>query len=118
MRRFLSKKILTGEYIFDYRLPYSRPIGFERLKTSEQKMIEALKQRRIDALCITPNVDYIIELKTKADTTAIGELLTYDTLYQNAIKGAKRTKLWLVCNESNPDIEKVAAKHNIHIEVI
>lgn len=81
-------------------------------------MIIALKQKRIDAVCQTPNVDYIIEVKKRANTQAIGELETYEHLYNQLLLGSKRIQKVIVCLESDPDIEQVAKSHNIKIYAI
>ena len=118
MKKFLAKGIIVGDYEFDYRLPYPAPAGFELKPTWEQKMITAYRQKRIDAICRTPHIDYIIEVKKRANTQALGELEVYEVLYKKVVGIYRQIKKVIVCIEEDSDIEEAAKSHNIEIYLI
>lgn len=60
-------------------------------------MARALTQRRVDVVAHTPKETWILEIKERAGTTAIGQLLLYQALYVRDIAPTISPRLGLIC---------------------
>jgi len=118
MKRFLAGKYIMGKYTFDYRLPVTIDPRWEMLPPNLKKMMIALKQRRLDALCETQRVDYIIEVEPRLSSRGIGQLLTYKHIYMTKVKPGKRIELVSVVASADKDTLEVAKAHGITVYVV
>jgi hypothetical protein len=60
-------------------------------------MATALTQRRVDVIAATPKELWILEIKDRVGTTAIGQLLLYQALYIRDIDPTANPRLGLIC---------------------
>ena len=114
-KKFIRKFRIPGNYVFDLRLPVKLPERVEQYPPNVRRALYSLKARRLDLVIETPEMDYLVEFKVRANTQGIGQLLTYREIYTTKIKPGRLTQLLLVCMESDEDIEKVAKKLGITI---
>jgi len=60
-------------------------------------------RKRIDAVCYAPNEDWVIEVKKKLNYEALGEVLTYATLYREQ-NPSKIVRAGIVCREIEEEL--------------
>ena len=76
------------------------------------RLVFAVSRLKIDCVVKTsPHSVSIIEAKKRADTSAIGQLLTYKHLYCK--EHSVSVNMILVCNSIHPDIEVLCRVHHI-----
>lgn len=75
-------------------------------------------QKRIDVLADAYSEWWIIELRSQAKAEAIGRLLMYDTLFEEEKPDRRKTKLILVTDRYDKDVEKTAKRFNIEYIII
>jgi len=114
-KKFLRKYRIPGNYIFDFRLPVELPPRVELYPPEVRRALRALKARRLDIVIETKELDYLVEIKVRANAYGIGQLLAYREIYTTKVKPGKPTQLLLVCEESDKDIEEVAKRFGITI---
>ena len=90
----------------------------EEIKANYKKMWEALIQKRIDVLVETKEYWNIIELRTRASSTAVGRLLQYLNLWWKDPPDQKPVKLILVTDSPDPDLEGLVQMANIELIVV
>lgn len=74
-----------------------------------------LSRRRIDALGLTKSNAHIIEITGDAGTTTLGQLLTYNHLYQLDHPAHQPPRLILVARSIQTDMLIPLHAHNIEI---
>jgi len=77
-----------------------------------------LSQCRIDAIGYNGEQGTIIELKGRAMTDAVGQLLSYQALYKLTKDTTENLPLLLICEDIPTDIQTVCRKHNIEVVII
>jgi len=116
--RFIAKKIITGKYSFQYRLPTEyKPIPKELLP-EERRMILALRELKIDILIETPTLDYICEVKRQTDTRMLGQLETYRNIYVTKVKPGRAVQLVAIVEAEDPTLKAVFAERGIRVIVV
>lgn len=76
-------------------------------------MAKTLTQRRIDVIGYKGNKISIVELKLDPGVSVLGQLLSYQTLYDREHPEAKSTELILIANKIDNDLTYVLKQHNI-----
>jgi len=105
-KRFIRKFRIPGNYIFDFRLPVELPPRIEQYPPNVRRALRALKARRIDIVIETPELDYLVEIKTRANAYGVGQLLAYNEIYTTKVKPGRRTQLLLVCEVADIYMKK------------
>lgn len=85
----------------------------EEAKDPMKRMWRANLAKRADAIGETENEVWIIEVADTPGLRAIGQLLTYLSLWQEDPKIAKIERAVLVCNVVDTDLIASAAKYGI-----
>lgn len=101
---------------YDVRVGQGRDPGPSISAKYRQLGIE-LSQRRIDAIGHTATHLDIIEITTRAGIHAIGQLVTYPTLYLESYHPTLPLRQCLVCSELAPDVDSTLAKLGIHLYI-
>jgi len=78
-----------------------------------EKMWRALTAKRSDAIAELANEIWIIEVTDYAGMRALGQLLTYHSLWLKDPPVSKPEKLVLVASETDPSIREPLLKQNI-----
>jgi hypothetical protein len=76
-------------------------------------MAKTLTQRRVDLIGVTDAVDWIIELKPRANIHAIGQLLVYQKLYNLKYPHRPLPRLALVAAYKGYDLDPTLQEYNI-----
>lgn len=88
------------------------PDGSTRLQR-EIAYIETAK--RVDAIAYTQEPAIIFEVKPRAGTTAVGQLITYGDLWHQDNPFRSRPRLWLITDRLQPDIGFVLTKNGLQL---
>lgn len=95
------------------------PAGIpENDKDPMEHMWRALTSKRADAIAETETDVWLIEVASSPGMRSLGQLLTYHALWIADPKIKKPTRLVLVANELDPDIEPIYAPHNIFVHLV
>lgn len=78
----------------------------------------ALTTKRIDVLYFDGPIAVIVEVKVRAGTTAVGELITYRDLYMKTPGFTGMTRMVLVTDELQPDMASVLDSLGIHYVIV
>jgi hypothetical protein len=76
-------------------------------------MAKTLTQRRVDLVGVTEAIDWIIELKPRANIHAIGQLLVYQKLYVIKHPDRPQPRLALVAAYKGFDLDPTLEEYNI-----
>jgi len=103
----------------DYDIHVGEGMKIDPTWTPEiQKMATTLSQFRIDAIGWKGDIPTIIEIKPRAATKAIGQILVYSTLFQKTYPKEPTPKKLIITDWQHDDIESVAFNHNIKIIIV
>jgi nicotinamide riboside kinase len=102
LKRYIANGAPSGDWTTDYRLAILEKDVPATLQGSDRDMWIALHQKRIDALVETPTTVYIIEVKARVTSTAVGQLLVYAHLYKSQTLDSRPIELVLVAGEDDP----------------
>ncbi len=83
-----------------------------------QLMAVALSEKRIDVVGRMRGKAVIIEVKPSAMLSAVGQLISYQILYEERYPEAGRTELMIVTDRIGPDLEHLCKKFRISIAVV
>lgn len=83
-----------------------------------QQQWRVITQKRADVLVELPDRWLLVELRETAQPNAIGRLLTYRTLWLDDPPDQRPLNLQLVTNSPDPDVERLAAAHDIAYIII
>ena len=83
-----------------------------------QNVIAATSQKRIDAVAETLNNIWIVEVKSRAGMSAVGQLLAYEILYFKKFSPSKSLQKVLVCERIAADLDTVFEQYGIKIFVV
>uniref|UniRef100_A0A6H1ZWX8 Uncharacterized protein n=1 Tax=viral metagenome TaxID=1070528 RepID=A0A6H1ZWX8_9ZZZZ len=112
-RRFLAlDPIGEALYDFDVRLGEGMPLD-PTWPDWLSRMASALTQRRADVVAHTTTEDFILEIKDRAGTTAIGQLLCYRALYLRDFKPTNPVRLGVITPRLGFDLEPVFSEFDI-----
>ena len=118
MWEFLTRRLLPGDYEFDVRLfPEIRPVRPEE----DPEMYFSwmmLRAKRIDAVCKTFDAIWLLEVKDVLRPSAIGELLTYRTLYDRQFHPLLPIRLGVVCGEDDELVRPACEEQGIRVWVL
>jgi len=118
MDRFHDMHILEGKWSYDVHLQVRKPDIPEYQSENERKMWLTNIAKKADAVCETPVEIYVIEVKTFLRPSAVGQALTYKTLYKEQFKPTKPVIPAIIASVGNPDMQHVCDVYNIKTWVI
>ena len=82
-----------------------------------QKFVRASTAKRADMILTAGNVATIVEVKVRIGASALGQLLTYQTLLQQANSDLAAVNLIAAGATIEPDIRAILFNHGISVEV-
>ena len=85
---------------------------------AERAQVKYNSQKRIDAVARKGNQATIIEVKDRAGTTALGELLTYVYLYRREHREQPLPLLLLVSNVLQPDMADALLYYGVDVQLV
>lgn len=84
----------------------------------EQEMFIRLTQKRIDVVAHKRGNAYIIEIKSRAGLSAIGQLIAYRRLYQEKYGRFSVAGMAIVAESIDPDVRHVAETARIKVILV
>jgi len=118
MDLFHDKHILDAEWSYDVPLKI-RTGEFPTLMSENEKALwNRLTSKRIDAVGETPGAIYVIEIKDRLRPSAVGQALTYKTLYLEQFKPTKPVIAAIIAKFGDPDMQHVCDVYHIKTWVI
>jgi hypothetical protein len=82
------------------------------------RMAKIITQRRIDVIGWKNQIPWIIEVKQSPGVSAVGQLVSYKTLYLREYPQHISVKLYLICDRLDQDIAFVLRQNNIFFTVV
>ncbi|GAH51984.1 unnamed protein product [marine sediment metagenome] len=79
------------------RLPAEAPV-------LDQKISSALYEKRVDCVCRVGSELWVVEVKPKADMTALGQIITYRELFLRKYRPRERVLGVVVCDQVDEDL--------------
>lgn len=102
-----------------YSYPVGAPPPFDpRVNMETGGSEEYLYQRKIDMVCKKGTAIDIIEVKKKAGTGAIGQVLGYRDLFLRDEKPKERVNVLILTDGTSNDLEYIAKKEGVKIIVV
>lgn len=118
MDRFHDGHHLDAKWTYDVPLKV-RTGDFPTLMSENEKNLwNRLTSKRIDAVAETTNEIYVIEIKDRLRPSAVGQALTYKTLYEEQFKPTKPVIPAIIARYGDPDMQHVCDVYNIKTWVI
>lgn len=108
--------------IYD-KVAYSFPVGSGApadpvVNQESGGSVEYLYFRKIDMVAMRGNAIDIIEVKPRAGTSAIGQVLGYRDLFLRDERPSVKPSCLIITDETNIDVEHVAEKQGVKIIVV
>lgn len=118
LKRYLSTKAPGGKITINFRYPIEpslQPKDFpEPLLTSWI----ALNQKRSECVIETPSSAYIIEVKDRVNTQALGQLMNYRDLYRKFVSSTRSIYLVCVAREDDPQVRPSLEDAGIQVVIV
>lgn len=102
LMRFIELGYLKGKYILGIRLHNPESRRFELMADRFYWREAELKKWKIDAVCETPNMIWILEVTERPRDSAIGHLIKYESAYREQFKPKKPISLGLITAIDDP----------------
>ena len=118
LKRYIANGAPVGDWTCDYRLPILEKDVPAALQGSDRDMWIALHQKRIDALVEQTNQVFIIEVKDRVTSTAVGQLLVYAHIYKSQTLDSRPIELVLVAGEDDPIAHAAIEAQGITVIVV
>lgn len=111
----IKYKSILKRIAFDIPVGQGRP-GDTSNDASLDKIWKYSTSYKVDALADFGISLWLIECKTIGNPEAIGQLISYNTLFRRTYSFAQTLSLVLLCADHHPDLDTVAHSSNIQIE--
>lgn len=112
-REFIRRAYIEGTYYFDVYLMTAEAEKFIEKHGEEFWRLAIPFMHRIDAVCFTPDVIYLIEFKLRVKYSGIGQLLGYRDWFVRQYKPDRPVKMVLVAVYEIEELEETLRKHDI-----
>jgi len=116
--KFKEQYGIKGEWIHDLRLKIKDPENYIFQTAKERQMWRNQTAKRVDITIIKTRSIYVIEVKDRLRPSAIGQALTYKTLYEWQYKPKKQVIPGIVTEFTDPDMLEVAKHYGIRVWVV
>ena len=118
MDSFHNAKLLEATWTYDVPLKIRTGEYPTLMSDNEKQLWNRLTSKRIDAVAETPGVIYTIEIKDRLRPSAVGQALTYKTLYEEKFKPTKPVIAAIIAKYGDPDMQHVCDVFHIKTWVI
>jgi len=82
------------------------------------RLAEAVMRKRIDAVGWRGNQPYLFEVKPRAGMSALGQLLTYRTLFRRDVQRDPEPFLRVVTDSLAPDMKEIFNENDVAVYVV
>ena len=118
MTQFHDKDILDATWTYDVPLKVRKGDFPTLMSENEKNLWNRLTSKRIDAVAETPDTIYVIEIKDRLRPSAVGQALTYKTLYTEQFNPTKPVTAAIIARYGDPDMQHVCDTYQIKTWVI
>lgn len=115
MQRFHDRKILQAKWSYDVPLKVRETPLPTYMTEKEALLWNRLTSKRIDALAETPGEIYVCEIKDRLRPSAVGQALTYKTLYTEQFKPTKPVIAAIITEYDDLDMRHVCEEYEIKV---
>ena len=91
------------------------PSGLGPLTPEMESLARAIYRKRIDVVGETEDEVWIIEIKPRAGMSTLGQLISYEALYEKEFSPTKPIRLAVVCERTEQDMEDLLVQYGIDI---
>jgi len=95
LKRYLSSVAPPGTWTIDYRWPMTDREVPQDLVGGARDMFVATHQKRSEAVCVSGSTVWIVEVKPRVNSSALGQLLNYRDLARRVF--ASNYNIRMVC---------------------
>lgn len=81
----------------------------------EYKISQGVTRKRIDVICTVKDEIWIVEIKPHANMKALGQIMTYERLFNMEYKTEAIVVPVLLCKTYDPDIEELMKRNGIRM---
>jgi len=113
-----AKNLFPAKWSYDVPLKVRKGDFPTLMSENEKALWNRLTSKRIDAVAETPSNIYVIEIKDRLRPSAVGQALTYKTLYEEQFKPEKPVIATILTKLSDPDMKHVCDVYNIEVWMI
>lgn len=118
MEKFHKAKILDATWSYDVPLRVRLQPLPEYITDAEATLWSRLTSKRIDAVAETPVEIFTIEIKDRLRPSAVGQALTYKTLYEEQFAPHKPVIAAIVTEFDDLDMQHVCSVYNIKVFLV
>ena len=118
MDSFHNAKLLEANWTYDVPLKVRTGPFPTLMSENEKNLWNRLTAKRIDCVGETPSEIYVCEIKDRLRPSAVGQALTYKTLYEEQFKPTKPVIAAIVAKYGDPDMQHVCDVFHIKTWVI
>ena len=118
MDKYHDKVGMVGEWSYDVPLKVRETPLPPYMTDNENLLWQRITAKRIDAVCERKNVIYIIEIKDRLRPSALGQVLTYLTLYAEQFAPDKNLQGVILTEYTDLDMLHVCDVHNVKVWVV
>ena len=118
MEKFHKANILKAEWSYDVPLRVRETPLPEYITDAEATLWSRLTSKRIDAIAETTGEIYVIEIKDRLRPSAVGQALTYKTLYEEQFAPHKPVKAAIITEYDDIDMQQVCSVYNITVWIV
>lgn len=112
------KNLFPAKWTYDVRVKVRNGAYPVLMSDNERLLWRRGTAKRIDALAETTGNIYVIEVKDRLRPSAVGQALTYKTLYEEMFKPQKPVIPVILTKYSDPDMKHVCDVYNIEVWMI
>lgn len=118
METFHTKKLLNAKWTYDVPLKIRETPTPQYMSENERQLWKRLTSKRIDAVGETPYQIYVCEIKDRLRPSAVGQALTYKTLYTEQFEPTKPVIPAIITTFGDPDMQHVCDEYGIKVWII
>jgi len=118
MEKFHTAKILDAIWSYDVPLKIREMPLPENTSDAEATLWSRLTSKRVDAVAETLVEIYVIEIKDRLRPSAVGQALTYKTLYEEQFAPHKPVIAAIITEFDDYDMQHVCSVYNIKVWIV
>jgi len=118
MDRYHENPKIQAKWSYDVHLSIRMPKEAHRMTPREAQIYMQSIAKRIDAVAETTDTIYVIEVKDRLRPSAIGQALTYKTLYKEQYPTTKNVQPVILTTYTDLDMLHVAEVYHIQVWVV
>lgn len=118
LERFARMTAPSGRWTVNLRFPYPETGLPPGLSVEERKMLLENRAKRIEGILETATEVWLVEVKARVSSDALGALLLYDALYRQHFPTVKRLVKVCVAEADDVIARPVLEAHGVRVFVV